>query len=90
MLYSGDGIGQDVPEAIRLWTVAADGGNAYAQFYLAEMYMDGIGVPRDLGKAQGLFKIAGKTLDVTKQMKELSLKMDANQVVNLPLEAAGR
>jgi len=90
MLCKGDGIGQDVQEAIKLWTVAADRGNAYAQFYLAKMYMYGIGVPRDLDKTHALFNLAGKTLDVTKEMKELSSKMDETQVVDSPLEAAGR
>ena len=71
-------------------SLAADRGSAYAQFYLAKIYMFGIGVPRDLSKAQALFNMAGKTLDVTKEMKELSSKIGEIQVVDSPLHAAGR
>jgi hypothetical protein len=83
MLRKGAGIGQDLQEAVKLWTMAADHGNAYAQFDLAEIYMHGAGVPRDLDKALDLFTLAGKTLDVSKQMNELSSEMDEAETVKL-------
>src|SRR5207245_4013321 len=83
MLYKGDGIGQDLQEAIKLWTVAADQGNTYAQLFLADAYRTGTGVPRDLDKAHALFMLAGKTVDVTKQMKELSSQTDGTKAVKL-------
>jgi len=62
---------------------AADRGDAYAQFNLAGMYMAGVSVHRDLGKAHSLFTSAGKTLDVSKQLSELSLKMNADELAKL-------
>jgi TPR repeat protein len=72
ILFSGKGVAHDVPEAIRLWTWAADKGNAFAQFSLAQRYADGAGVPRDLSKARELFVLAGKKLDVSRELDALS------------------
>jgi hypothetical protein len=46
------------------------------------MYMAGWGVPRDFAKAYSLFTLAGKTLDVSKQLRELSSKMNQGEVPN--------
>jgi TPR repeat protein len=61
--------------ATKLWTQAAEVGNPYAQFDLAELYWKGIGVPCDLPKAYALFTKAGKSLDVSKPLVSLSAEM---------------
>src|SRR6266478_1611467 len=53
------------------------------QFNLAGMYMAGVSVHRDLGKAYSLFTSAGKTLDVSKQLSELSSKMNSDELAKL-------
>jgi hypothetical protein len=45
--------------------------------------MAGVSVQRDLGKAYSLFTSAGKTLDVTKQLSELSSKMNPDELAKL-------
>jgi TPR repeat protein len=65
---------------LKLWTWAADRGDPYAQFDLAEMYLTGTGVNRDLPKAYSLFTLAGKKLDVSKQLSELTSKMTPDEL----------
>jgi len=55
--------------------LAAEKGNTYAQFNLAGLYASGTGVKRDLRKAYSLFALAGKRLDVTQQLKEVSSQL---------------
>src|SRR5258708_25524520 len=81
MLFHGEGVDRDLQEAIKLWTWAAEQGEAYAQFNLAEMYLAGRGVPRDLVKAQSLVTLAGKTLDVSKELNQVSSKMSETDLV---------
>jgi TPR repeat protein len=83
MFFQGRGRGRDFQEAIKLWSWAADRGDAYAQFNLAGMYMAGVSVHRDLGKACSLFTSAAKTLDVSKQLSELSSKMNPDELAKL-------
>lgn len=45
-------------EAYRQWKAAADGGNAEAQFDLALLYAQGLGVTRDLGTAMRWYRSA--------------------------------
>jgi len=61
-----------LPEAVRLWSWAADKGNAYAQFNLAQAYAAGKGVPKDLSRAREFFDLAGRKMDVSKQLDALS------------------
>jgi TPR repeat protein len=70
-------------EGVKLWTWAAEKGNAYAQFDLAGLYLTGTGVGRDLVKAYSLFTLAGKTLDVSKQLNEVSLKMSQDDLAKV-------
>ncbi len=79
MFVRGEGVGRDLQEAVKLWSWAAEQGNAYAQFNLAGLYMTGTGVQRDLGKADTLYTLAGKTLDVSKQLSELSPEIDPDE-----------
>jgi TPR repeat protein len=71
---------------VRLWTFAAEKGTAYAQFNLAQLYMSGTGVRRDLEKAHSLFALAGKSLDVSKQMSFLASLMAAGGAVKTQAE----
>jgi TPR repeat protein len=80
MLFHGEGIDRDLPQAVKLWTWAAERGDAYAQFDLAEMYLTGAGVRRDLAKAYSLFALAGKTMDVSQQLNEVSSKMNFDEI----------
>jgi TPR repeat protein len=83
MFIQGKGRDRDFQEAIKLWSWAADRGDAYAQFNLAGMYMAGVSVHRDLSKAYSLFTSAGKALDVSKQLSELSSKKNPDEVARL-------
>jgi hypothetical protein len=47
------------------------------------MYKAGVGVDRDLVKAYSLFTSAGKTLDASKQLTELSSKMSPDDLAKL-------
>lgn len=47
MLFRDTAAAGDVNEAIRLWTWAADKGDAYAQYNLAQIYLSGTGVSPD-------------------------------------------
>jgi TPR repeat protein len=81
MLFNDNAAPGDESEAIRLWTLAADKGEAYAQLNLAQMYATGTGVPRDLRRAQSLFILAGKTLDVSKRLHDLSMQLGETETV---------
>lgn len=61
---------------MKFLTLAADKGNAYAQFNLAGLYASGTGVKRDLRKAYSLFILAGRPLDVSKQLNEISSQVE--------------
>jgi TPR repeat protein len=74
---------RDLPEAIRLWSWAAQQGEPYAQFDLAEMYMNGVGVSKDLKKSFSLFAQAAKRFDVSKQLKEVSSQMNQEETAEL-------
>jgi hypothetical protein len=45
--------------------------------------MAGVSVQRDLGKAYSLFTSAGKTLDVSQQLSELSSNMNPDELAKL-------
>jgi TPR repeat protein len=49
---------QDYAAALREWTPLAEAGNRHAQFNLALMYADGLGVEQDHGRAAELFRSA--------------------------------
>ena len=59
MMYrTGTGVPQDYAEAVQLFRLAANQGNAVAQSNLGMMYRTGTGVPRDPTKAARLLKLA--------------------------------
>ena len=69
---------KNVDEAVKWFALAAEQGNPYAQFNLAELYASGSSVKRDLQRAFSLYSLAGKTLDVSEQLRQISslLKQD--------------
>jgi TPR repeat protein len=83
MLFEGKGGTRDLPEAIRLWSWAAQQGEPVAQFNLAEVYMKGVGVSKDLRKSLSLFTQAAKRFDVSKQLKEVSSQMEQEQIAEV-------
>ena len=48
MYQKGQGVTRDQKEAVRWYRKAAEQGDAYAQYWLGEMYRDGEGVVQDL------------------------------------------
>jgi hypothetical protein len=54
----GQGVPKDLGEAIRLYKLSADQGNASAQYSLGIMHQYGQGVPKDLGEAIRLYKLS--------------------------------
>jgi TPR repeat protein len=59
MFGEGHGVPQDYKEAMRWYRLAADQGNALAQFELGSMYDKGLGVPKDYIQAHMWFNLAG-------------------------------
>ena len=55
---SGEGVTQDIAEAIRYYNLAADQGHAGAQSNLGVVYANGIGVAQDYAAAVKFFKLA--------------------------------
>ena len=51
---------KDLKEAIRLWTLAADQGDASAQYILGLCYKNGEGVEKDLKEAVRWFRLAAE------------------------------
>ena len=58
MYKNGDGVPQDLEEAVRWYRLAAEQGNGLAQIVLGGMYYKGLGVPQDLEEAKRLFGLA--------------------------------
>lgn len=46
MFAEGQGVAQDDAEAVRLYSLAAEQGNAEAEYYLGDMYCQGKGVTK--------------------------------------------
>lgn len=60
MLLAGDGVPRDENEAIRLFRMAAESGNARGQFALGKAHDDGQGVVRNPSEALRLYKAAAE------------------------------
>jgi hypothetical protein len=56
--YYGTGVPKDEVEAVRLYSLAVDQGNASAQFILGRRYAQGGGVPKDEVEAVRLYRLA--------------------------------
>ena len=69
MYSTGEGVPQDDGEAVKWFRLAADQGNASAQFSLGNMYRTGEGVPQDYGEAVKWFRLAADQGDVWAQLR---------------------
>jgi TPR repeat protein len=58
MYLNGRGVAKDDQEAVRLFKLAADQGNASGQYSLGFMYLNGRGVAKDDQEAVRLYKLA--------------------------------
>lgn len=58
MYYRGQGVPQNYAEALRLYTLAADQGNPYADYELAKMHRNGVGAPVNAAISDQHFKSA--------------------------------
>ena len=60
MYEHGQGVPQDYKEAVRLYRLSAEQGDAKAQNNLALMYEDGLGVPQDYKEAVRLYRLSAE------------------------------
>ena len=67
MYYKGLGVPQDDKEAVKWWKLAAEQGNAIAQYNLALRYDNGLGVPQNHKEAFKWFRLAAEQGGVTAQ-----------------------
>ena len=59
MCYTnGTGVAKDEREAVRLYRLAADQGDAHAQFNLGRCYANGTGVAKDERESVRLYRLA--------------------------------
>jgi uncharacterized protein len=58
---------KDYKEAVRLYRLAAEQGNAKAQYNLGVMYAEGLGIPEDYKEAFRLFRLAAEQGDAPAQ-----------------------
>ena len=58
MYANGTGVPQDHKEAVKWYRIAADQGNAQAQFNLGVIYENGEGVPQDYKEAMKWYRMA--------------------------------
>jgi len=58
MYKKGYGVPQDNPEAAKWFRLAADQGEAFAQYHLGVMYGKGQGMPQDYQEAAKWFRLA--------------------------------
>jgi len=64
---NGYGVPQDDQEAVRWWRLAAEQGDAAAQFNLGVSYDQGRGVPQDYGEAVRWYRLAAEQGDAYAQ-----------------------
>ena len=98
VLYqNGQGVPQDYAEALTWYRLAADQGNARAQFNLGNMYRDGRGVTQDYAEAIKWFRLAAD-LGQVNAITSLAdcyengngVQVDLEKAVSLYTEAAKR
>lgn len=82
MYYKGRGVRQDVREAFRLETLAAEQNFGLAQRMLGIMYMDGTGIPQDYVQAHKWLNLstAQGDKDAGTLRDELAKKMTLDQI----------
>ena len=81
MYRKGKGVAEDDHEAVMWFREAAGQGDAYAQYFLGQMYADGEGVPKDDVTAHAWWSIAANGFAQVKGVKDLLAKtMSPNQI----------
>ncbi len=78
MYEFGRGVEQSYEEAVKLYRLSADQGNAYAQYNLGRMYMCGKGVGRSLEKAVKWFRSSAEQGSVSSQFMDSFLTLYIN------------
>ena len=81
-MYSrGEGVPQDYAEAVRWYRLAAEQGDAEAQFNLGVMYTDGKGVPQDYVLAHMWFNLSAAQGDeMARRTAMVSRRMTPDQI----------
>ena len=82
MYSEGQGVPQDYAAAVKWYRLAADQGDAYAQYNLGVMYANGRGVPQDYVQAHkwyNLGAVAGDK-DAIKNRDNVAGKMTPAQI----------
>ena len=82
MFQHGRGVVQDLKEAANCVRLAADQGDASAQFHLGDMYKDGLGVVQNYVQAHMWYNLSAANgyPDVFKQRDEVATKMTSAQI----------
>ena len=83
MLYrDGQGVPQDYKTAVKWYRLAAEQGNARAQYNLGAMYDNGKGVPQDYVRASMWYNIVAISGDkeAVKQRDSVAKKMTPSQI----------
>ena len=75
MFEVGRGVARDYAEAVRLYSLAAAQGDAYAQNNLGLMFEKGCGVARDYAEAVRLYSLAAAQGNARAQKKLEETKM---------------
>jgi TPR repeat protein len=68
MLSTGDGVAQDIEEAVRFYYLAAAQGHATAQFRLGAMFSEGLFVAQDKAEAERFYRLAAAQGHATAQL----------------------
>ena len=91
MYQTGKDVAQDYKTAVKWYTLAAEQGNAKAQYNLAWMYANGQGVAQDYVKAHTWFNITAidGDADAIKNRDDVAKKMTSAQIEKAQ-EAASR
>ena len=63
MYDNGEGVPQDYAEAVKWYRLAAEQGDANAQYNLGLMYDNGQGVPQDYAEAVKWYRLAAEQGD---------------------------
>jgi TPR repeat protein len=82
MYDEGHGVPQDYKEAVKWYRLAAEQGDAFAQYNLGAMYAEGLGVLQDYVLAHMWWNIAGSNgyEDAVKERNIVEKKMTPSQI----------
>jgi TPR repeat protein len=87
MFDCGLGVKQDNPDAVRLYRLAAEQGQAIAQFSLGRMFDEGRGVEQDKTEAMRWYRLAAEKGDARAQVRLGDMLLHGTGVVVDQIEA---